>query len=139
MSSFLVDFIASAPNFPKAECAKVPDPDIFFADDARVLAARAQDLKSICFACEHRIDCLNYAIKENINEGFWGGMLPKEREALQPPKKMGRKRKSNKGQRAAEMRSRGMSWPMIGEELNISAQAAQMAYRRFMDEQKAAS
>lgn len=134
--SHLLDFIASAPDFPEAKCADIEDPDIFFEDDVRKMRARAVELREICISCVHRIECMEYAVNERIEFGFWGGTTPEERKRLQPAKKMGRKRSSRKGQQAARMRALGMRWVDIGDELRMSAQAAEKAYRSYMNEQR---
>lgn len=55
--------------------------------DSSVQDARA---KAICSECPVRKRCLDFAMKNEIRHGIWGGLLPTERL-----RKMGRKRWSS--------------------------------------------
>lgn len=134
----ILDFIAAAPDFPDAKCADVQNPDDFFVEDKKELQKMAPTLMEICISCRHRIECRDYAIRERIEYGFWGGTTPQERKKLMP-KRSRKGRRSNTGVKAAQLRAAGLRWTEIGAELNISATAAQKAWARYMEDQKAAS
>jgi WhiB family redox-sensing transcriptional regulator len=38
--------------------------------------------KEICEQCPLRTECLEFAIKADITDGIWGGLLPEERKKL---------------------------------------------------------
>lgn len=43
---------------------------------------RVELAKKTCESCEVRIDCLDYALRTKETNGIWGGLTPKEREAV---------------------------------------------------------
>ena len=58
------------------------DPDLFHPDKGHSrTAARA---KAVCAGCPVRTDCLAYAEANDIYDGIWGGMSPRDRGALRP-------------------------------------------------------
>lgn len=134
----ILEFIASSPNFPGANCATTGDPDAFFAEDVREMRKIAPTLLKVCMECVHRIECRDFAIAEDINHGFWGGTTPEERRKMQP-KKTAKSRRSALGVRAAQLRAQGLRWPEIADELSVTASAAQKAWSRYMEDQEAAS
>jgi WhiB family redox-sensing transcriptional regulator len=55
-------------------------PDAFFIDQedgAKPLYTIAREL---CRSCPIRLQCLEYALENDENLGFWGGMSPRERK-----------------------------------------------------------
>ena len=63
-----------------AECQFVDDPEIFFPEYSREDKRRAQ---RFCYRCPVSDECLEYALRENIQHGIFGGLLPDERRKLQ--------------------------------------------------------
>jgi WhiB family redox-sensing transcriptional regulator len=57
------------------------DPEIWFGDreDGYHYARLAREL---CGLCPARQACAEYAIASNEPHGFWGGLSPKERQAI---------------------------------------------------------
>lgn len=56
------------------------DAEIFFPEAGRVdTAAHA---KAICARCPVAVQCLAYAMDEQITDGIWGGLAAKERLKL---------------------------------------------------------
>lgn len=51
--------------------------DVFFPDRGKNNDIRYA--KRICSKCPVQQDCMNYAIKNNIKHGIWGGLAYKER------------------------------------------------------------
>lgn len=72
-------FLLNAPSFPEAVCATLDDKDFFFPTERGIEADRLPQLKQLCGSCIHRKECLEYALKEQIPYGVWGGKSPKER------------------------------------------------------------
>jgi WhiB family redox-sensing transcriptional regulator len=63
----------------QAACVNA-DPDLFFPDLGRVAGVlQSVDARTICAGCPVRAPCLNFAIREDIRDGIWGGTLPDER------------------------------------------------------------
>ena len=57
-----------------AACRDV-DPEAFFSKDTRVV-------EEICADCSVRGMCLTFALKNNITDGYWGGMSEAERKEV---------------------------------------------------------
>ena len=79
--------LGKRPSFDNPLCAQV-DPEIFFPDDEdddriptrRVVANQStyDEAKVVCKACDHIIECAEYAIRHEP-QGFWGGLSPYQR------------------------------------------------------------
>lgn len=61
----------------KAECLDA-DPDIFFPPEG----VNIREARAVCARCPVQEECLEYAIKHNIEFGVWGGMSVIQREQL---------------------------------------------------------
>lgn len=77
-------FALSLPNFPNAACNTMHvDPDTWFSENVRSIPERNQlteQAVAICQVCPHMVECLQYAVDNNINDGIFGGSLPDERK-----------------------------------------------------------
>ncbi len=62
----------------RALCAEV-DPELFFPTAP---GRPPQYLRQICFRCQVRPQCLEYAIETKQEHGIWGGMTESERNRL---------------------------------------------------------
>ena len=60
----------------KALCAQ-DEPDALF-----VQGAAQRQVRSRCFACEVRLECLADALDSEANFGVWGGLTERERRAM---------------------------------------------------------
>lgn len=60
----------------KALCASEP------ADALFVQGAAQRQIRSRCFACEVRLECLADALQSEANFGVWGGLTERERRAM---------------------------------------------------------
>ena len=70
----------------KGNCANT-NPNAFFPNDG----VGVEFAKSICESCPVRLLCLEYALKNRISQGVWGGCserqrrrIRKERQQLKP-------------------------------------------------------
>ena len=61
----------------RALCAEV-DTDLFFPEKGE----STRNAKRVCFACEVRAECLDYALQRPDLLGVWGGMSYRERLLL---------------------------------------------------------
>ena len=43
--------------------------------------------KSICQSCPHKVECVEWGVKKELH-GIWGGLVPKEREAIRRQNKI---------------------------------------------------
>ena len=129
MSESPLSFMTSTPDFPQAECASVENPDLFFPETKEELELSLPMLRKTCSLCVHQLDCLRYAVEEQIEFGIWGGTTPAERKAMTNKPK--RRYVSNTGARVDQMRQRGMTFVQIARELDTTPGAAQAAHKRW--------
>ncbi|MGC5615428.1 WhiB family transcriptional regulator [Georgenia sp. Z1491] len=61
----------------RAACADL-DPDVLFAE-----GPAQRQVRSVCFACPVRLECLADALEAGPVQGVWGGLTERERRALQ--------------------------------------------------------
>lgn len=64
-----------------AACVGI-DPDIFFPPNGGEAFKSSARAKAICATCPVRSDCLDYAIRERITHGIWGGLTEKDRRVV---------------------------------------------------------
>lgn len=64
-----------------AVCATV-DTELFFPERAGKGQPHIQQIKEICTGCPLRVQCLEFALRENQQYGVWGGMTYRERLQL---------------------------------------------------------
>ena len=77
----MINSAISFPNFAEAKC-KEGDPEFFFPTSKEEQAERLENLQSLCASCIHQSDCAEFAINENIQHGFWGGLTAEERQHI---------------------------------------------------------
>lgn len=109
-----------------ALCAET-DPDMFFPEKG----GNTRPPKAVCAACPVREQCLAYALRENITDGIWGGLSPRERRALAEPREAGRPSDTGDEDRLRALHARGLSGPQIAELLGCSARSATRALARL--------
>jgi len=76
--SFIID---SEPWMDEAACASgaaTADYDIFFPEDEKDKGPAMR----FCNSCPVKEQCLDYALRKDINYGIWGGFNSKERRKL---------------------------------------------------------
>ena len=61
----------------EALCAEV-DPVIFFPE----VGENPSAAKKVCMACNVRLQCLNYSLKNDERFGIWGGLTEFDRRKL---------------------------------------------------------
>lgn len=54
------------------------DPEAFFPEKG----ASTADARRICQGCEVRVQCLEYALRNNEKYGLWGGLSERQRREL---------------------------------------------------------
>lgn len=130
--------LTATPDFPDAVCANSMDPELWFPETKAQLKADIKVIKLLCGACPHQAACAEFAIKEDIQEGVWGGMTPRERTALRG--KGERKRRiSNAGERIAVMKTNGMTYRQIADVMDMTPNAAQAAFLRHKKRSEASA
>ena len=60
-----------------ALCAQT-DPEAFFPEKG----GSTREAKSVCKACEVKMECLEYALTHDERYGIWGGLSERERRKL---------------------------------------------------------
>jgi hypothetical protein len=58
------------------------DPDFFFPVSQVELEQRHERLRAICGSCIHQVPCLTFALNNQEEHGFWGGLTAEERSHL---------------------------------------------------------
>ena len=54
------------------------DPEFFFPSDGVGVEAA----KTVCMRCPARLKCLEYALRNRIDQGVWGGTSERERRRI---------------------------------------------------------
>lgn len=60
-----------------ALCAQT-DPEAFYPEKG----GSTRQAKRVCDACPVRLECLAYALEHDERDGVWGGLSPRQRQAL---------------------------------------------------------
>ena len=80
------------PWLTEARC-RTEDPELFFpVGNTGPAVDQIEQAKAICRDCKVTNNCLEYAIKENQDNGIWGGLSEDERKSLK--RKYARARRS---------------------------------------------
>lgn len=71
------------PKFDNANCLSVGDPELFFVNSAEKHAkAQIKAAKKVCENCVHKLQCLDFAMTNEIRYGVWGGLIEFERRRM---------------------------------------------------------
>ena len=80
------------PWLTEARC-RTEDPELFFpVGNTGPAVDQIEQAKAVCRECKVTSNCLEYAIKENQDNGVWGGLSEDERKSLK--RKYARARRS---------------------------------------------
>lgn len=74
-----ISFFPDLPKLPEASCKDIINPDLFFPETRQERAKCLPIIRTLCAGCPVRKECLDYAIKNRITEGWWGGLSPSQR------------------------------------------------------------
>lgn len=128
------NFFSLLPNLEDASCKDIEDKSFFFPSD-HALQERLPELRAICSTCPAISNCLNFALDQKINDGFWGGKTAKERRKMNriaPATPLGRtSRVMERGPLMLQMRANGASYEEIGKHFDISQEAAVQTVVRY--------
>lgn len=61
----------------QAVCGQV-DPDLFFPEKG----GSTKDPKLVCSGCPVKVQCLDWALANDVRHGVWGGLSDRERTRL---------------------------------------------------------
>ena len=111
--------LTDSPKFTDAICAQIEDKDFFFPDSTLQLEQRLPLLEEMCAQCPHKVECREYAIEEEIREGFWGGMTPAQRKKLIKTRKAKEDRRSEAVREVQELLDLGFTKEQAARKLNI--------------------
>jgi hypothetical protein len=125
-----LELISDSPKFPEALCAGLEDKDYFFPDGKILEANRLPELQSICSLCTHRKECLEYAIKEKISFGIWGGTTGEMRKRLFKNQSLFVERKG-KAKTVRKMHDEGSSPEHIASFLKVNLPYVKEMIRRY--------
>lgn len=65
------------------------DADLWFPDHGGNPTHDTANAKAVCHTCPVRAACLDYAQRENIHHGIWGGYTVQERRQLRRQRRLG--------------------------------------------------
>ncbi len=125
-----IDLLSNSPKFQDALCAKLENKDYFFPDGKIVEAERLPELQAICSICIHRKECLEYAIKEKIPYGIWGGTTGEMRKRLYKMQSLFVERKG-KAKIVRKMHDEGSSPQHIASFLKVNLPYVKEMIRRY--------
>lgn len=128
MNSF--ELISNCPKFPEAKCALLENKDYFFPDRKNLEAERLPELQSLCNGCTHRKECLEYAIREKITFGIWGGTTGEMRKRLFKNQSLFVERKG-KAKIVRRMHDEGSSPEHIASFLKVQISYVKEMLRRY--------
>jgi len=74
----LADLLGSVPQWRDRALCQETDPDAFFPEKG----GSTREAKKICFRCEVRLECLEYALGHDERFGIWGGLSERDRRKL---------------------------------------------------------
>lgn len=123
------NFLQRIPLFKNALCADIEDQNLFFPDGKVEEANRLPELRRICGACTERKECLEYAIREEIPYGIFGGKTPSERGYYEQ-----RSQRSIRAERIVKLRSKGISAEDIAKLMHLKVT---YVYRIFTEANQA--
>jgi len=104
------------PNFPNANC--IGTGDFFFPVKEVELQERLPRLQELCGTCEHRVQCLEYSIENEIPDGFWAGLSADERKAKFSSKE-NNQRRNRQLEEIKHLQTQGLSIQEISQILKV--------------------
>lgn len=73
----------TVPSFKNANCLSIGDPELFFYNSKEKGAAQQiRAAKKVCSNCVHKLQCLDFALDNEIKQGIWGGLSEYERKRI---------------------------------------------------------
>jgi len=69
-----------------ASCKKMGN-TLFFQtlhNNSKKILESINEVKALCESCPVKEDCLDFAVRNDIKDGIWGGMTPTERKQAFP-------------------------------------------------------
>jgi WhiB family redox-sensing transcriptional regulator len=124
-------FHIQGPKFEFALCAESDNPDLWFPDSREDRKRDIPKAKKLCRDCVHRIECLEFALENDLREGVWGGLSERERSLLAPRRK-NRNKDNQSGARGYRMRQQGKSLEEIGFILNLKPESVSVAIAKYV-------
>ena len=73
------EFFPDLPHLPQAACKDIINPDLFFPETKEQKAKRLPIIRALCGGCIEKERCLEYAVRNRIADGYWGGKSPSAR------------------------------------------------------------
>lgn len=80
----MIRLFAPMDGFQHLAACKGSEPELFFPGRGE----SCEVARKICEGCEVRKECLDFALKNHIREGVWGGMSERQRKRLRENKKV---------------------------------------------------
>ena len=103
------------------------DPDLFFPQRGE----SAEPAREICARCSVREACLDYALRNAITHGIWGGVSERERRALRIPRLSTTRRQRDRAILAAD--AAGQTREAIGRAFGLTRMSVSRIVRNADD------
>jgi WhiB family redox-sensing transcriptional regulator len=103
------------------------DPDLFFPQRGE----SAEPAREICARCSVREACLDYALRNAITHGIWGGVSERERRALRIPRLSTMRRQRDRAILAAD--AAGQTREAIGRAFGLTRMSVSRIVRNADD------
>lgn len=70
----------------EASCKEMGNSEFFMtlSNNGKEVLRRLQEVRNICAGCKVNKECLDFAVRNEIAHGIWGGMTAPERKAMFP-------------------------------------------------------
>jgi WhiB family redox-sensing transcriptional regulator len=75
--SVVAEMLTPPPWQESALCAQT-DPEAFFPEKG----GSTREAKAVCKVCDVRLECLEYALRNDERFGIWGGLSERERRRI---------------------------------------------------------
>ena len=124
------DFNIKFPQFKNALCRQTGFGDLWFPETREEVSTFTPQAKKICARCSHRVECLDFALEEGIQDGIWGGLSRRDRLKLLPVNRH-KKRVSPIPEKVYKYRQAGYSYSWIANRLLITEMTAMKSYERY--------
>lgn len=114
-TGFVNSLLKDLPILDGALCAEIENPDQFFIK--KPTPEENNTNRALCGRCPAMQKCLEYALGNEIKDGFWGGKTQQERKAMlrpdAPKKKVVLRRSSLNTKAIIKMCESGVSYPIV--------------------------
>jgi WhiB family redox-sensing transcriptional regulator len=123
MTASIFSLPVPSPRWRDGAACLGADPDLFFPQRGE----SAERAREICARCPVRRACLDYALRNAITHGIWGGLAERERRVLRTRRLRTMRRERDRAILAAD--AAGQTREAIGRALDITRMSVSRVIR----------